>query len=962
MALENYTRGQKIFMVTLVVFLAALFTVTGAMMAVFSGGQSAPPDHGRMDGEYIRMVEFQRMRRALSIVSRLDQSARAGVEDSPAHLYARVPTFSVRPDRGPTSMFPIETSLLDVWPDYQDQHVWCHVELVKRAREAGIEPPGNTYLGRVITNLMNEGIQDVEISQGELSRRFREYFGTDLNEYWHVFREAVMVRDYVDSLVARERASLTQIQAIASGNHPELKAEYARLSADHFMDAARREVAHEYFSYRSRDAVSGFGIGSIGGGFDAFEEAYDNHGDEAARSEATFTFEMFKAYPSELISGNSVEIDTSLLRLIYEAVRDEMFTADEEARQNIEQRLDSAANAYARDNSSETSGWTEEDFEQWKEDRRDEYMQHLTFAEARPELIRALQDRESIQQAQAAVAGLQAFIEQRKAEQRRRLDAQLEVTRKEQAVWEGLRDYVRDVRSKFDTLDRQLFARMRNITNRLEAEAEMDGRPEDEVLQVFHSVIDEAVRELTDAGRREAEAIMTTAVGVVQNIEGQLNTKRAQKEEFELEEEKRTDDGKIMSQEEIDARLAQFDLEIRAIQEKIDLRDARRDQVETFTESIQARLAGYQLELLSAKDADYDVAMGAVRELVAEIPLVLGDYVREQRDEIFPTNELDEFSNQVDLVRADFNARQSRVAREAADTRGWNLTEATGDGASVVARFGLSSDPVPGEWTWEALMEDSRYRELEQVEGAREFLENPGNAPGATSSILSSPGRGYLMIRLLDKNPRHEQGRLESRDTIMEIAAIKRARRHAVKAMRKLRGDIIERGWETAVADAREKYGEHFEVGTTVWFTENMDIPGIFSGSDDEFLDVTSSPSATSPDQPFVSRIQEIEPNEGVTELIPEMRNTDLLRRPQSEQWAYTLARVAERRLTPRRMTEDQLEQDGWRTPAQIWRNQHLATSSTVHELITPSKLLEGRNIIEYQMEAEDSEDQQGDR
>ena len=45
MALENYTRGQKIFMVTLIVVLAAMFTVTGAMLSLTGqGGKAALAD------------------------------------------------------------------------------------------------------------------------------------------------------------------------------------------------------------------------------------------------------------------------------------------------------------------------------------------------------------------------------------------------------------------------------------------------------------------------------------------------------------------------------------------------------------------------------------------------------------------------------------------------------------------------------------------------------------------------------------------------------------------------------------------------------------------------------------------------------------------------------------------------------------------------------------------------------
>ena len=76
MALENYTKGQKVFMVTLVVALAALFTVTGSMIAIIGDqGGAAPPDKGTIDGEAVRLIEHQRKLRALGITTFADLAA-----------------------------------------------------------------------------------------------------------------------------------------------------------------------------------------------------------------------------------------------------------------------------------------------------------------------------------------------------------------------------------------------------------------------------------------------------------------------------------------------------------------------------------------------------------------------------------------------------------------------------------------------------------------------------------------------------------------------------------------------------------------------------------------------------------------------------------------------------------------------------------------------------------------------
>lgn len=948
-------------MVTLVVILAAMFTVTGAMISVFgSGGATAPPDQGKLDGQYVRYTDFNSKRRALGIIFQLDRSASPSSPDAPEHLYARVPTMSTRADRGHSwpynAVMPRQTSLLEVWPNYQDQHVWCHILLAKRAREAGIEEPSNVYLGRVITALMNEHRSDIEkFEQRDLPARFSQTFGAKLDDYWLVFKEAVMIRDYVESLVARERASLKEVQVIAAGNYSELKAEYLRLKVDYFMDEARRDVRNEHFQYRSANQAARFGIGTIGSGYDRFEEAYDKNRARSLQSEATFGFDVIKAYPAEMIAQGNVRIDDSLLKLIYEAVRDEMFQADEEEKQAIEPRLEEAADDYQRENPDETRDWTEADWNQWKSERRDEYLEYLSFSEAKPELVGALEEKESLRAAQASMAGLMRFIETEKQKRERQLRARLEVIRKEQAIWEGLEGYLRDLGRRFDSLETELFRVTRDAANRVDSQA--TGTDEERNAAALDRIVDDIARELGDLDSRQVQTILTTARAETSRYERTLNDKRAEMEEFELEEEHRTDNGELMTQEEVDARLEQFRLEIRAIEEKIKLRDAKVKLVEDFVDDFRDRLSRYEVLVRNAREGEIDLRRRVLLELLHEIPLELSARVREQRGDIVPEDESEEYKAQAELIRADYEARNKRIQKEAADTRDWNLTVGTDESQSIINRFGLGFETVAGTWTWERLIADERYRYLENIDGARSFLEEPANAAGATSGIMTMPGRGYLMLRLKDKSPKHPLGRVESHDKVVEIAGIKRARELAVDALKELRREILDKGWDSAVADAKRKYGEHFSVAKTPWFNDSMDLPGVFSSSDTEILDIGSSPSSSGPDQPFMSRIKDIKPHEGVTELIPEQRNQDPLRRPEAAEWAYLIARVIDRRQVPRRLSTDDMMETNWGgTPAEIWRHHHLATSKTVRNLVTPSLLLEGHEIIQYKIDEPDED------
>src|SRR5690606_24220043 len=100
---------------------------------------------------------------------------------------------------------------------------------------------------------------------------------------------------------------------------------------------------------------------------------------------------------------------------------------------------------------------------------------------------------------------------------------------------------------------------------------------------------------------------------------------------------------------------------------------------------------------------------------------------------------------------------------------------------------------------------------------------------------------------------------------------------------------------------------------------------------------------------------REVDPADGVTELISEKHNPDPLRPPEDEQFAYLLARVVERRVVARRLTVDSMKESQWGSaPAEVLRNRHLATSETVRKLIVPAETLAGHEIIQYKPEEPD--------
>ncbi len=125
-------------------------------------------------------------------------------------------------------------------------------------RKRALERPSNKAVWDAVHSLMNA--QRPEFDKFQLEKLYPEFhdrFGYELNTIEATLRDCLLVRSYVDSLVALERARLTDIARIAAGNRDEVKAEYLRLPIAPFLDKARAEVEREHFNARAAKAAFG---------------------------------------------------------------------------------------------------------------------------------------------------------------------------------------------------------------------------------------------------------------------------------------------------------------------------------------------------------------------------------------------------------------------------------------------------------------------------------------------------------------------------------------------------------------------------------------------------------------------------------------------------------------------------------------------------------------------------------
>lgn len=942
MGLENYTRPQKIFFAGLIILLASTFTVTGAMMAVLepeSRGQ--PPEAAKVNGDGIRYVEYQRARRALGLTDMLDRSIYRN-QDGLETMYARVPTLSPREVDGyywGNANTPQTISLLNVWPQWQDQHLWCHMVLVKRAREAGIEPPSNVRVGAVLTKLMNEGRQEFEkFQQRDLEKEFQKNFGEELPDLLPTFKECLMVRDYVESQLAQQRATLEEIARISEGNHEQFQAEVAKLSIDAFSDRARQEVLSEHFAWQAARLAGGAGFATQGFGYDALEEAFDKNRGKDLQAEATFSFDVIQAYPEKLLQDGKVPINAERLKLTYNAMREDTFKATEEQKKDIENRVKAARDVKVVD--AATKDWTEQQWKDWETATRAELLVHRSFNEVERDLRASLERENAVPAAQAAITELMRRLAETKKIRERDLNAGLEVARKEQAVIDGVKAYLETLRQRFTNMEEQAWVKVTGLALRVPAQlGDSD----------LKRLVDDFARELTNLEREQVSGLISAASLVSQDLERMRNDKRAQRDEFEAKQPKKNDLDELMTEAEVAAKLRGFDLDIEAIEERIRIRDLKQPLVEAFAEAMRSLLVGYELAVREiGQTGDDKLRAAAFHDLLVEVPGRIGKFVRDQADVIVAQAEIDDWDGRSQLIGADIAARQSSMQKDAADTRGQAL-------ADMCRELGLTMNSHGGgavQYTWEKVVADENLSYLDFVDGARAFLEEPGNTAGKVSNIMALPGKGYLMLRLRDKSPKYSQSRKDAHELTLKLAVMNRARQLAVDALKEVRRDIVKNGWDAGIKRASEKYGAHFTVIKTDWFTDTMDIPGVYSDGDSDLLGFSSSANASSPDLPLMTRLREVPVRDGVSELLADKRNEDPLRRAEHDKWGYSLARLTGRRPEARRMTEDAIKEQGYGfSPSEIWRNRHLAGSALVNELITPALLLKDTKVILYKAE-----------
>lgn len=959
----------------LIVVIAAMFTVTGSLTYMLGESHKTPTRAGEMDGKEFNYVEFhQKVRQGLNTCTFLDYAQGQG-DEKPRAIYPRVPALTTLPQDAAET--PYERSLLDVWPRYQDNYVWCHLALVKRAEKAGFERPSNQAVWSAVHALMNASKQEFDkFPIDKLYKNFHDQYGYELSSIESTLRECLMVRSYVDSLLASERARLADIARIASGNHDEVKAEYLRLPVAPFIEKARAQVLREHLNAEAARVAYGPGLSTSPAANDPLSVLYEKHRFTELNEEARFEFEIIKAEFRDL--EPLVPQDEKLERVYYEAMKKAgEFKVGEADKKNLDARVDKEFNDIAADKRAKDAAWPgfkPEEEKALREQLKKDLAESKSYFEVRGEVYAALRRDKAPLLAQALVSTLKAKLEEIRERNEKTLNAGSALAEQKQRNVDNLRNQRNELRMRFDAIVNAINGQITNLTARWTSQTPLGANAteaEKKAWEIrFSNLIEDLVRFLDeDIAREQLSSLTTTAQRTVQDLDRTLRDKEARLEEQRNQKELKDPSGEPMDDEQRKLELERLEIEIAGIKEQIALRDLlldgkggkKEDSTREFADTLKKLLVGYKLALRGLLQGDIDARRFALEELFIEIPTALGNKVREARDRIVSQQSIDDLEAQSALMRADLDAARARIKREAADTRTLAFDKIIEEVNKEVVSGLKRTSPFGSArlLTWRDVVTDNELRFLEYVDGAKRFLEEPSYYEGSVSDVMGFAEKGLYLIRLLRKTPKYTKGQAEVQDRLIELAARQRARELCIQQLEIIRADIIKRGWDAAIADAK-KLWPALEVKKTDWFSAKVDIEGVQSEGDSELLAFSSAPSISDPDKPFVDRIKDIKPEEGVSEIIPEKFNRDVLRKPEEETWNYLLARVIERRTVARRLSESDVEDSSFgRGPADIAAERRLAASATVMELITPARLLADHEVFRYPSpkELEDEKD-----
>lgn len=951
MALENYTKFQKIMLLILVVVGAALFTVTGSMMYVAEGcGQKGQASRiaGTINGQDVPRELFNARKNALGLGWDI-----------------MVPVF---PDEGLAKTLLINNivegqapyhgqpswngnggyRLFALWPRKHDQNVWMFTALVERAKAAGFRLPAQNaaeeYYFRQISG-------DEKMDRDARIRWFNERH-LDPNVTLRAVAEVMMVRDYVNALVVRHTASTDEALAAYNARFPEWQAKVYRLDTAKFMAQAEAEVAAAIASGPASAAASAL---SGAGGFGAMLSPHDRLNrfptpaeKEVLEREQQVAFDLIVAEHKELAAAIPTP-STAELKSFYSNIRGQSFRVSpaDATPERIDERF---AQVLAREKEVLAGA---EPSKEWQDQTKADLKHFYDYHERSSAVIEQLKLSNAQTLARIAIESINTELEDKRKESKDGLDAAVKTMREKKQVPNARLSLLNSVDDQIKPL---IDAPLDEVTRVLDLWRESTAANDSQAVSGLYSGVTSAFTGSSGISAAAKASALRRFVNLDQE-------KRAVRDrEIEAEDVESLQSRTPPGEKDFEGRERGPRARIQVDAAKARLAEAER--IKPLVDALCDRLDAYIVEVelrASAAQSSPDAAE-ALRQLCRDLAFDWPLRVREWSKGLIPEGlkeELEAASSTMDREAERATRQADRASRDHSALPFSSMVRGVkvGRGMTVNLRFDTGID-ADAPMTMKELARSQDYFWIENVSDAKAFLGNTDNPVGAVSRPLHRPGFGYYLLRIKANRESIDLAAQESAEKSRAILVARRARELAAAEAGRIRRLADGSPDARAFLDREAAAGRlsSFETG---WFAWHADVPGIRLVPDPD----SESSTGLDDNRPmgnFFNAIKAIGPTSSVS--TPFLEGTiDWNNRAGGGSYQYSLAVLTGQRAgTSKRLPMDgsELEQIQVRG---IVMTPKLAADADLLTLVDPGKLMEGFKVV-YDLAPYDREDDSDDK
>jgi hypothetical protein len=774
-ALENYTKKQKIMLAALTIVGAALFTVTGTMMHVVQGCGEDKAGTGKSQGSFDGVeVDRELFRYRARVMEMLSPVVPLFAESGNEHMLINYGA------PGNTTATQQGVRLYSLWPKKHDQHVWLFAALVDRAKQAGFTqlPPASAsewYFSRV-----GEGKYNTEAER----RKHFEETNTDAAIFTRALSEGLMVQNYVAALVSRHDADYDDMLRLFAYRFVQRKADIYSLDVDKFMAEAGAMVK------RDRDLSKLASIASAlsgGGGMIPATDPLERLSDKPSFSEGEqlkqrqeLSFDAVVAsyddIQKQLEAGGTPELKARVedeKQSYYLNMRGNTFRvkADDATDTRIDERFKAVAAKY--------EGKADERAE-WEKKTRADMKLYYDYSEVQGEIAAQVYRQLAEQFARSAINIVDEGFTKTRTELEKKLKAAAATLAEKKKIPDARQTQIKDIESRLKSFPEYPLSEMFNTLDRNKSISEDRAGAENLYNQLAQAI----TRNVGQSAAGQAVSLRT-----IIDLEQMRRTIRDKENELAdilaLQKEKAPADDDYDALE----RPAQARFAVDAAKAKLDEATKLKAKIDAFCDKVLAWCAAIDLRATGMKEDDHGVTLlkGLINELVLSYPQFIDDASKG----IVEQSRLDELDADVAAAQREVDRANTKANRDSKVLREVNFANvaknvAVGRGITIDLRRDAGI-PEESPAAMDKLATDKDWFWLDKVSAAKSYLANTDNPAGSVSQVLSRPGYGFYLLRMFVNREQIDLSPKEKPDAALKLAIAAKARDLAKAEMTRIR-------------------------------------------------------------------------------------------------------------------------------------------------------------------------------